>query len=89
MSKQILFSQHALDRLSERGTTKEEVEATINTGERLKVKWGRIAFRKNFSFTSHWKNRYYDIKQVMVIVTEDNDKMVVVTVFSFFFGGRI
>jgi hypothetical protein len=87
MPKKISFSEHALSRLPQRGVTRREVEITINTGERLSAKRGRIAFRKNFSFASKWKNRYHEIKQVTAIVIEEGDTLVVVTIYAFYFGG--
>jgi hypothetical protein len=89
MSKQIVFSRHVLDRLKERGVTKEEIQTAIQSGERSSAKRGMIAFRKNFHFASEWKNRYYEIKQVMPIVIEEDDKLIVVTVYAFYFGGTI
>ena len=79
---------HALDQLNDRGTSKEEVVSAINEGEVAPAKKGRLAFRKNFPFISRWKNKFYEIKQVMPIVAEENDRFVVVTVFVFFFGGE-
>ncbi|MBI2847793.1 MAG: DUF4258 domain-containing protein [Chloroflexi bacterium] len=87
-SKKIILSRHALDRLPERGVTKEEVEAAVTSGERIAAKGGRIAYRKNFPFEARWKNRYYDIKQVLPIVIEESDRLVVVTVYAFYFGGQ-
>jgi hypothetical protein len=51
--KPIKFSQHALDNITDRGTSKEEVEMTIRTGECLPAKKGRLAFRKNFSYNGY------------------------------------
>jgi hypothetical protein len=51
------------------------------------AKKGRLAFRKNFSYTGAWKGKYYQIKQVMPIVAEEADEFVVVTVYVYFFGG--
>lgn len=59
----------------------------IQTGEQVPAKTGRLAFRKNFLFRSIWKGRYYEVKQVMPIVVEEEDRMVVVTVYVFYFGG--
>jgi hypothetical protein len=47
--KTIVLSQHALEQMPDRGTTREEVEAAIHAGERVPAKEGRIAFRKNFT----------------------------------------
>jgi hypothetical protein len=84
----IVFSKHALEQMPDRGATNEEVEAAIRAGEVLPAKNKRLAFRKNFPFNKDWKGRHYAVKQVMPIVSEEPDKMVVVTVYVFYFGGR-
>lgn len=85
--KPIRFSQHALDNIRNRGTSKEDVELAIRTGECLPAKKGRLSFRKNFSYNAIWKGKFYQVKQVMPIVVEEIDKFVVVTVYVFFIGG--
>lgn len=85
--KPIKFSQHALDNMFDRGASREEVEQAINTGECFPAKKGRIAFRKNLSYNSVWKGKFYQVKQVMPIVVEEPDKFVVITVYVFFVGG--
>ena len=40
------FHPHALERLSERGATEEEVRATILEGETFSAKYGRTGFRR-------------------------------------------
>lgn len=84
--KPIKFSQHALDGMPDRGTTKEEVEQAIRTGESFPAKKGRLAFRKNFVYNNHWKGKFYKIKQVVPIVAEESDRFIVVTVYTFFIG---
>lgn len=84
----IIFSQHALDQLADRGTTREEVIQAIQEGEKQTAKKGRIAFKKNFSFEKIWKERYYSSKQVMPIVVEEEGQYIVVTVYVFFYGGK-
>lgn len=85
--KPVLFSQHALDQMPDRGATREEVEAAIRSGELSPSKGKRLSFRKNFPFDSEWKGKKYAIKQVMPIVFEESDKIVLVTVYVFYFGG--
>jgi len=85
--KPIIFSKHALEQMPDRGANTEEVEAAIRTGEPVPAKGKRLAFRKNFPFHKEWKGRYYQVKQVMPIVTEESDKIIVVTVYAFYFGG--
>ena len=85
--KRVVFSPHALEQLTLRGATEDEVRATISEGEQLAAKLGRTSFRKNFAFLSEWKGRYYETKQVAPIVVEEDDAVVVVTVYVFYFGG--
>ena len=85
--KRILLSLHARQQLVLRGGTEAEAQAAILEGERLPAERGRVAFRKNFPFLSDWKGRYYEVKQVMPIVVEEEDAIVVVTVYVFYFGG--
>lgn len=82
--KQIIFSDHAIKQMEERGASKEEVVQTIRDGERLAAKHGRVACRHNFQYNSKWGNKFYHIKQVMPIVKEEN-VIAVVTVFTFYF----
>ena len=85
--KSIVYSQHALDQMFNREVSEYEVETTIREGEMAPAKRGKLAFRKNFSFKSEWKGKYYEIKQVMPIVAEEQDQYVVITVYAFYFGG--
>lgn len=87
-TEQIIFSQHALDQLADRGATQQEVVQTIQDGEVQIVKKGRLSFKKNFSFENIWKGRYYSFKQVMPIAAREEQQYVVITVYTFFFGER-
>lgn len=85
--KPILFSQHSLEQMTDRGVSRDEIEAAIRSGELAPAKSKRLSFRKNFPFNKVWKGRKYSIKQVISDVTEGPDEITVVTVYSFFFGG--
>jgi hypothetical protein len=85
--KPILFSQHALEQMPDRGVSRDEIEAAVRSGELAPAKSERLSYRKNFSFNSTWKGRKYSIKQVMPDVAEGPDNITVVTVYTFFFGG--
>jgi len=86
--KEVVFSNHVLTQMVDRGTNQKEIKLAIQQGECIPAKKDRIAFRKNFSFRSHWKNRYYEDKQVMPIVKQEANKIIVITVYVFFFGGE-
>ena len=74
---------HALERLSERGATEEEVRMTVLNGEPFPAKFGRTGFRRNFHFDSIWRNRHYTTKQVFA-VPEGNDWLVITVVTRYY-----
>lgn len=86
--RDIIFSQHALDQMEDRGTSRSEVELAIAEGERLPAKHGRVMFRKNFNFESTWKGKFYRDKQVVPIVLEEGSRAIVITAYVFYFGGK-
>ena len=87
--KPIEISQHAIDQMVDRGALMDEVKAAVRNGEQSPTKKGRYAFRKNFSFESYWKGKFYTTKQVVPIVKEEVDKLVVMTVYVFYFGEKL
>lgn len=82
--KHIIFSDHALKQMIERGASKEEVINAIRSGERLPAKHGRVAYRHNFQYNKKWGNRFYYVKQIMPIVKEEKS-IIVITVYTFYF----
>lgn len=71
--------------MTERGATEEEVLETIRSGEQVPAKHGRQGYRKNFQYGRLWGGRRYAIKQVLAIVAEEPERLVVVTVYMFYF----
>ena len=57
----------------------------IDAGEMNFVKHGRIAYRKNFQYNNKWGGKFYHVKQVMPIVKKESDKIIVITVYTFYF----
>ena len=83
--KPVIFSKHAFDRLPQRGTSEQEVRAAVANGTRKPARDGKIWCRLNFEFKSTWQGKYYAIKQVAPVVVEEADRIVVITVYTFFF----
>ena len=79
---------HARERLAERGATEEEVLAAVEHGERFAAKFGRIGFRRNFSFAGMWRGRGYATKQVEAYAVEEGNTWLVITVVVKYFGER-
>lgn len=86
--KCVVFSQHAMEHLADRGATEEEAVETLRHGESTQAKRGRLSYRKNFPYGTTWKGKHYETKQVMPIVVEEDDRFVVVTVYVYYFGGK-
>jgi hypothetical protein len=72
-------------KMRDRGASEGEVEAAIRLGNPEPARKGRILFRKNFAFHSHWRGKFYAVKQVAALVAEEADWIVIVTVFVYYF----
>jgi len=85
MQNKVRFTEHALTRLTKRGATKEEVIEAIEFGSREIVKNDRIMCRLNFSYNKIWMDTSYPIKQVAPVIVEENDEIIVITIYTFYF----
>jgi hypothetical protein len=82
--KPIQFSRHAQEQMAERGAREDEVLEAIRTGQSVPAKRGRRGYQKDFQYNRLWGGRTYAIKQVLAIVAEETDRLVVVTVYTFY-----
>jgi hypothetical protein len=73
---------HALERLSERGVTQDEVVAIVQIGEQFPAKFGRTRFRKTFRFESTWQGRFYAAKEVEAFAVGEGEDWLVITVVT-------
>ena len=71
--------------MTERGTTEEEVQATVEQGEEFPARFGRNGFRRNFSFDSQWHGRNYRTKQVEAYAVREGEDWLVITVITRYF----
>ena len=76
---------HARARISERGASEEEVEASLRDGERFAAKFGRQGYRRNFRFDGVWRGNTYAMKQVEAIAIFEEDDWLVITVVVKYF----
>lgn len=83
--KKIEVTDHAKMQMVERGISQEEVFKTIESGSVGPAKYGRKSFRANFTYQKEWQGKFYRTKQVKVIGAEEKEKLVVVTVISYYF----
>ena len=68
-----------------RGTIEDEVIESIEKGEEIPAKKGRLAYRKNFQFESRWHGKYFQVKQVVPVVENRKGIIIIITVYSFYF----
>ena len=85
MEKEIKFTNHALLRLTKRGVTKEEVIEAIQSGQRESAKENKILCRLNLTYNEDWMGVTYPIKQVAPIIVEEENEIIVITVYTFYF----
>ena len=69
----------------DRGAAESEVITAIHTGSSEPARKGRRMFRKNFAFNRQWRGKHYALKQVAPVVAEESDRLVVVTVYVYYF----
>jgi hypothetical protein len=82
---QVILHPHALERLSERGASAEEVVTTVQKGETFPAKFGRQGFRMNFPFDGLWGGKHYATKQIEAIAAREGEDWVVMTVVCKYF----
>lgn len=84
-SKPVEFSVHVRDKMLDRGAGEEEVLLAIRAGSSEPARGGRVMFRKNLDFHRQWRGKHYAVKQVAPVVAEEMDRLVVVTVYVYYF----
>lgn len=89
MHKPIYFSRHAREQLKARGATEEEVAQAIEQGNWEPAEKGRLTTSKNFPFDREHYGRYYVSKDVVPIFVEEGNRIVVITVYTFFSQRRV
>jgi len=81
----VLFHPHAIDRMAERGASPEEVRLTVEQGELFPAKFGRIGFRRNFTFDNYFRGKYYHTKQIEAYaVSEESDWLIITVLVKYF-----
>ncbi len=79
------FHPHARERMDERNVTEDEVNATIEQGEKFPAKFGRTGFRRNFPFNREWRGKSYKAKQIEAYAVQEEGNWLVLTVITRYF----
>ena len=81
----IHFTAHALDSARKRGTNQEEVRSAIQGAQWRAAKLGRIEAEMEFPYNGDWNNRYYQSKTVSPVFIVENQEIIVITVYCFYY----
>jgi hypothetical protein len=65
--------------------TESEVNKAIRDGTHRPAKSGRIQYWFNFDYNDFWQGNFYAIKQVAPVIKEEQEEIVVITVYTFYF----
>lgn len=76
----IIIHPHALQRMEERGATREEVLETIETGRMSPGKFDRRIHEMTCAYGDFWRSQLYEYKHIEVYSIEDGEDVIVVTV---------
>jgi hypothetical protein len=85
IKKPIRLSGHAREQPVYRGVTEEEIIEAIRTSPWQPAELGRLECHKDFPFEREWNRKFYATKRVRPIFVEEEDEIIVVTVYSYYF----
>jgi hypothetical protein len=71
--------------MADRGAREEDVVRAVRTGRRERAQRGLFLYRLNLEFQREWDGKHYAVQQVVPVVAEEPDRIVVVTVYAFYF----
>jgi hypothetical protein len=83
--KEIFFTKHSKDSMKKRGVTEAEVKTAISKAPWQPSKWGRFECALEFQYDKKWNNKFYHTKQVIPVFVEEKRRIIVITVYSFYF----
>jgi len=86
--KRIEFGLHAVRSARKRGATEAEVRTAIEQGTWKPAAEGRLCSRFEFAYGGEWHGREYGFKAVEPVFIELRHKIVVVTVYTYFYNRR-
>ena len=71
--------------MRKRGTKEDEVSQVIRLGEWTEARKGRFEAKQDFQYSAQWNRKFYKIKQVNPVCMVEDEVIIVVTVFTFYF----
>lgn len=84
MPVEVQIDLHTLERAEERGTNREEIAETINTGVSIPAKYGRIGKARVYDFSQERQGKFYEQKRVEVFYVVEGGVAITATVYVFY-----
>ena len=84
-AKPVKFSAHAREQMRYRGATEQEVEEAILSSPWEPAELGRWQCLREFPYGREWNGRFCVTKQVRPIFVEEQDEIVVITVYVYYY----
>ena len=82
--KRIRLTAHAAAYVDRRGFTVAEVEEAIRNAPWEPAELGRLQCRMTFQFNNVWNGVHYASKDVSPIFVEEEEEIVVITVYTYY-----
>ncbi|MEW6170723.1 MAG: hypothetical protein AB1472_04115 [Candidatus Omnitrophota bacterium] len=79
------MSSHAKIRSVSRGASEGEIIETIKTSVWQKAELNKLSCFKDFVFENTWNNKFYKVKQIKPIFIEEENQIIVITVYVYYF----
>lgn len=83
--KPIRLSEHAKEQIAFRGAEEKQVIDAIKNSPWQPAETNRLECKKDFPYEKEWNKVYYKIKQVRPIFVEEENEIVVITVYTYFY----
>lgn len=84
MVKPIRLSADARERAAHRGATEEEIAAAIREAAWHPAERGRLEASQVFRYDAEWNGTWYATKRVRPVFVDEQDVVIVVTVFGYY-----
>ena len=83
--KEVYFTKHSIESMRKRGVSEDEVKTAISNAQWQTSKWEKLECNFEFEYNKKWNAKHYNKKQVVPIFVEEEEKIVIITVYAFYF----
>jgi hypothetical protein len=82
----IFIIDHARERMVSRSASEEKVRTTVREGTPAAAKAGRQARERVFAYNDTWQGQRYSQKKVRAVCVQEENRLVVITVYVYYGG---